>query len=96
MKENELEAVRRELTERQIKLLGSYVRTTLYTQPSDADVHDYAALLNNDLIEPVGGALHKESFIDSRAAAQPTEPYHSTEKGRAWFEWYDEQSKRRS
>ncbi len=90
---DDFEAVRRELTERQIKLLGSYVRTTLYTQPSDADVHDYAALLNNDLIEPAGGALHRESLLDNRAAEQTSEPYHATDKGRAWFEWYEKQPK---
>ncbi|MDQ3688226.1 MAG: hypothetical protein M3430_21895 [Acidobacteriota bacterium] len=92
----DFEAIRRELTERQIKLLGSHVRTTLYVRPGDANSHDDVVLVRHELIEPAGGALHRESLIDNRAAEQPSEPYHPTEKGRAWFEWYDEQSKGRS
>ncbi len=83
MTENELEAVRAVLTERQIKLLGSYVRTTLFTRPSDADENDYAALLDQKLIEPVGGA-----------AEQTADTYRPTnDRGRAWFDWYYEQAK---
>jgi len=83
MTENELEAVRAVLTERQIKLLGSYVRTTHFTRPSDADENDYAALLDQKLIEPVGGA-----------AEQTADTYRPTnDRGRAWFDWYYEQAK---
>jgi len=85
MTENELEAVRAGLTERQIKLLGSYVRTTLFTRPSDADENDYAALLDQKLIEPVGGAA---------AAEQTAVTYRPTnDRGCAWFDWYYEQAK---
>jgi hypothetical protein len=83
MTENELEDIRTGLTERQIKLLGSYVRTTLFTRPSDADEKDYAALLDQKLIEPVGGA-----------AEQTADMYRPTNaRGRAWFDWYYEQAK---
>ncbi len=96
MTENELEAVRAVLTERQIKLLGSYVRTTLYARPSDADDGDDAVLVDHGLVEPVGGTWHKESFGGSRSSEQDAGTYHPTDRGRAWFEWYDEQSKRRN
>ena len=96
MTEDELEAVGAVLTERQIKLLGSYVRTTLYTRPSDADENDYAALLDHNLIEPVAGVGYKVSFSGSHAAEQTADAHHATAEGRAWFDWYDEQSKRRN
>jgi len=91
--EEDFETIRLELTERQIKLLGSYVRTTLYTRPSDADSNDDAVLVDHSLIEPVGSLWHKESFSGSRAAEQNADTYHPTERGRAWFDWYDEQAK---
>ncbi len=91
--EEAFETIRLELTERQIKLLGSYVRTTLFTRPSDADGNDDAVLVGHSLIEPIGGMWHKESFVGSRAAEQTAGTYHPTERGRAWFDWYDEQPK---
>jgi len=83
MTENELEDIRAVLTERQINLLGSYVRTTLFTRPSDADEKDYAALLEQKLIEPVGGV-----------AEQTADTYRpTTDRGRGWFDWYHDQAK---
>ncbi len=93
MTEDEFETTRLVLNERQIKLLGSYVRTTLYTRPYDVDESDYAALLDQKLIEPVGGMRHKESFSGERAAEEPPGTYRSTDRGLAWYEWYEEQPK---
>ncbi len=89
----DFEAIRRELTELQIKLLGSHVRTTLYVRPSDANSNDDAVLVRHELIEPVGGMLHKESFSGGRDMQQTPTTYHATDKGRAWFEWYEKQPK---
>jgi len=90
---DDFEAIRLELTELQIKLLGSHVRTTLYVRPGAANDNDDAVLVKHELIEPVGGMLHKESLSGSRAVEQTARTYHSTDKGRAWFEWYEKQPK---
>ncbi len=90
---DDFEAIRQELTELQIKLLGSHVRTTLYVRPGAANDNDDAVLIKHELIEPVGGMLHKESFSGGRVAQQTPITYHATDKGRAWFEWYEKQRK---
>jgi len=90
---DDFEAIRLELTELQIKLLGSHVRTTLYVRPGAANDNDDAVLVKHELIEPVGGMLHKESFSGGRGTQQAPTTYHATDKGRAWFAWYEKQPK---
>jgi hypothetical protein len=90
---DDFEAIRQELTELQIKLLGSHVRTTLYARPGAANDNDDTVLVKHELIEPVGGMLHEESFSGGRGVQQAPTTYHATDKGRACFEWYEKQPK---
>ena len=84
----DFEAIRAELTPRQIKLLRHYKGAP---RPHDAETTDDGALRERDLIEPGEGMPHEEQFSGGRRVSTHGARPEATDKGSDWLEWYEGQ-----